>query len=412
MRQRLHYGYVIVACCCLIMGVNVGLVMSCAGIFYQPVSEGLGVSVGTFGLFMSFNYLASTLMLSVAGRMMKRYGSRRMLTLSSAVLGITMMSMSMYQSVWQFYVAGAIIGATMAFLLYLSFPTLVNRWFLSRVGFFIGVCSAASGIGGILFNPVGAWLITTYGWRTTYVVFGLCILFVITPLLALFLRDNPEDKGLEPYGTETEHQTVTSDKGIEYRQAVRMPVFYALIAFAFLMISVSTLNLFLPRYVQGLDFSLEQASLMASAVMVGVTIGKVVLGIINDRLGSHAGVIVSTLLGIAGLGLLLAGSTTYPLVVVGGFLFGWAYAAVTVQTPMLVRSVFGNRDYAQIYSNVSIAFAAGGAIMSGVWGLLADNTSYDFILAVGIVLLLICGVIGWTSSTIYEKKQKALSRCS
>lgn len=408
MKQRLHYGYVIVACCCLIMGVNVGLVMSCAGIFYQPVSEGLGVSVGTFGLFMSFNYLASTLMLSVAGRMMKRYGSRRMLTLSSAVLGITMMSMSMYQSIWQFYVAGAIIGATMAFLLYLSFPTLVNRWFRSRVGFFIGVCSAASGIGGILFNPVGAWLITTYSWRTTYVVFGLCILFVITPLLALFLRDNPEDKGLEPYGTETERQTVTSDKGIEYRQAIRMPVFYALIAFAFLMISVSTLNLFLPRYVQGLDFSLEQASLMASAVMVGVTIGKVVLGIINDRLGSHAGVIVSALLGIAGLGLLLAGSTTYPLVVVGGFLFGWAYAAVTVQTPMLVRSVFGNRDYAQIYSNVSIAFAAGGAIMSGAWGLLADTTSYDFILAVGIVLLLICGVIGWTSSTIYEKKQKAL----
>ena len=270
------------------------------------------------------------------------------------------------------------------------------------------MCSAASDIGGILFNPVGAWLITTYSWRTTYVVFGLCILFVITPLLALFLRDNPEDKGLEPYGTETERQTVTSDKGIEYRQAVRMPVFYALIAFAFLMISVSTLNLFLPRYVQGLDFSLEQASLMASAVMVGVTIGKVVLGIINDRLGSHAGVIVSALLGIAGLGLLLAGSTTYPLVVVGGFLFGWAYAAVTVQTPMLVRSVFGNRDYAQIYSNVSIAFAAGGAIMSGAWGLLADTTSYDFILAVGIVLLLICGVIGWTSSTIYEKKQKAL----
>lgn len=43
-----HYGYVIVLCCCLIMGINVGLVMSCAGIFYHPVSEGLGVSVGTF----------------------------------------------------------------------------------------------------------------------------------------------------------------------------------------------------------------------------------------------------------------------------------------------------------------------------------------------------------------------------
>ena len=58
-----HYGYVIVFCCCLIMGVIVGLVMSCAGIFYKPVSTELGVSVGTFGLYMTFVYALSFLML-------------------------------------------------------------------------------------------------------------------------------------------------------------------------------------------------------------------------------------------------------------------------------------------------------------------------------------------------------------
>lgn len=46
-----HYGYVIVACCFLIMFVIVGLVMSCAGIFYKPVSEELGVDIGKFGLY-------------------------------------------------------------------------------------------------------------------------------------------------------------------------------------------------------------------------------------------------------------------------------------------------------------------------------------------------------------------------
>lgn len=43
---KLHYGYIIVLCCCLIMGINIRLVMSCAGIFYKPVSAELGVSVG------------------------------------------------------------------------------------------------------------------------------------------------------------------------------------------------------------------------------------------------------------------------------------------------------------------------------------------------------------------------------
>jgi hypothetical protein len=51
--QSFHYGYVIVLCMTLIMGVNVGLVMSTAGIFYQPVSTDLGVSVGKLGLYMS-----------------------------------------------------------------------------------------------------------------------------------------------------------------------------------------------------------------------------------------------------------------------------------------------------------------------------------------------------------------------
>lgn len=391
--NKIHYGYVIVLCCCLIMGINVGLVMSCAGIFYQPVSSELGVSVGKFGLYMSFNYLFSTLMLSVAGKLLERFGARLLLTLSSAVLGLVLVGMAFFNAVWQFYIAGGVIGVTLAFLLYLSFPTLVNRWFRTRVGFFIGVCSAASGIGGILFNPVGAYLITTYGWRTTYVIFGAIILLFVTPLLGVLLRNRPEDKGLSPYGQSEQKQAVVSNNGIEYGQAVRMPVFYGMIAFAFLMIAVSTLNLFIPNYVTGLDYTLEEASFAASAVMVGVTFGKVALGMINDR-NSTLGVITTVVCGIAGLSLLLAGQAGIAVIVPGGFLFGWAYAGVTVQTPMLVRAVFGSKHYAQIYSNISIALAAGGALTAGGWGLLADHTSFGFILAAGIVFLTISGSIG------------------
>lgn len=400
---KFHYGYIIVLCCCLIMGVNVGLVMSCAGIFYQPVSEELGVSVGQFGLYMSFNYLTSTLMLSVAGRMLERFSARYLLAASSAVLGLCLVAMGFFNAVWQFYAAGCIIGITLAFLLYLSFPTMVNRWFKSRVGFFIGLCSAASGIGGILFNPVGASLITNYGWRTTYWIFGAVILCVVSPILALLLRDYPQDKGLQPFGaTENTNQTSQNESGVEYAKALKMPVFYGLVVFAFLMISVSTLNLFIPNYITGLNYTLAQASFVASAVMVGVTVGKVALGMINDK-NSVLGVSVTALCGIVGLLLLVSGSIGIAAVVVGGFLFGWAYAGVTVQTPMLVRAVFGNRHYARIYSNVSIALAAGGAITAGGWGLLADYTSFGFIFTLGIVFLVVSGGIGLYALSIRNK---------
>lgn len=389
---RFHYGYVIVFCCCLIMGVIIGLVMSCAGIFYKPVSTELGVSVGSFGLYMTFVYALSFLMLSVAGKLLDQYSARWILTISAAVVGALYMGMSRFTAVWQFYVAGAVLGVSFSFLLYLSYPVLINRWFNTRIGFFVGLCSAASGIGGVVFNPLGGYLIKTYGWRTTYLIFGVIILGGVAPLLGLLLRDYPSDKGLKLFGEKAD-ASAAPKAGMDYSTAVRTPVFYALLVFAFLMISVSTLNLFLPTYITSVGYSVEQSALVASAIMLGVTVGKVALGYINDR-SSLVGVLASTGLGILGLVLLLMGQAGMALMVVGGFLFGWAYAGVTVETALLVRTVFGAKDYSQIFSNISIALALGGAIMAGGWGYLADILDFKLILTAGVVLLILSKIIG------------------
>jgi len=391
-KHSFHYGYVIVFCCCLIMGVIIGLVMSCAGIFYGPVSTELGVSVGDFGLYMTFVYALSFLTLSVAGKLLDKYSARWLLTASAAVVGLLYLGMSQFNAVWHFYVAGAVIGIAFSFLLYLSYPVLINRWFNSRVGLFIGVCSAASGIGGVLFNPFGGYLIQAHGWRTSYLVFGGIILLLVVPVLGLLLRDHPSDMGLKPFGEKAD-ESAAAKIGTDYAVAIRTPVFYALTVFALLMISVSTLNLFLPSYITGVGYSVEQSALVASAIMLGVTIGKVALGYVNDR-SALAGVLASTGLGILGLVLLLMGHAGMALMVVGGFLFGWAYAGVTVETALLVRTVFGAKDYSQIFSNVSIALALGGAVMAGGWGYLSDVLDFKLILRAGIVLLALSMIIG------------------
>lgn len=406
--SRMHYGYVILICCCLMMGVNIGITFSTAGIFYQPVSAALGVKVGTFGLYMSLMYIASTLMLSVAGNMIEKWSARWLLTGSSLLMGGTLLSMAFYNAVWQFYVAGCILGVTVAFLLYLSFPTLINRWFRVRVGLLMGVCSAASGIGGMIFNPIAGHIIESYGWRWAYAGFGLLVILVISPLLGVLLRDYPEDKGLLPVGQTSSAEVKSDDKsrvsdGIEYNRAIRMPLFYAVFLFAFLMMAISTLNLFIPGYVKSLSFSEETAAWAASAVMAGGTVGKLVLGHINDR-NSLLGVLVTTLFGALGLGMIVEGNFALWLVLTGAFLFGWAYAGVTVQTAMLTRSVFGTKDYARIYAIISIALSAGGALASGGWGLFADAAGYPAIFITGIILLLVCTLLG-VFPLLRKKKQ-------
>jgi len=59
-----------------------------------------------------------------------------------------------------------------------------------------------------------------------------------------------------------------------------------------------------------------------------------------------------------------------------------------------VRTIFGSKDYAKIFSSISIALSAGGALMAGGWGYLADLVNFEGILSAGIILLVISGILG------------------
>lgn len=400
-QHHTHYAFIIVLCCCLMMGVNVGLTFSCAGIFYKPLTSDLGISVGSFGLYMSFMYVASSLTLPFAGRLLRRYSARIIFTLASSLNGLSLAAMGLMSKTWEFYAVGALLGVSIAFLLYMSYPTLINRWFHTRMGLMTGICCAASGVGGIIFNPIGAYIITNFGWRMGYFAFGAIALFIVTPLLLWLLRDYPSQLGLQKYGASTNgdatnSSAIKSESGIAYSQAMRMPTFYLIVIFAFIMMGCSTLNLFIPGFVESSGKSLETASLAAAASMLGVTLGKLLLGYINDR-NCMAGVVLCTLGGAAGIVALVIGAAWMGAVLGGSFFFGWCYAGVTVQTAMLTRTVMGSRDYARIYAIVSIALSAGGAFASGGWGLLADAVGYQTTFLIGAILLVLAFLLGYRS---------------
>lgn len=389
-----HYGYVVAACCTLVTMFNIGLVLSCAGIFFVPISEELKVSVGQVAMYLSFNLLASSIMLSFSGQLMEKFGARRMMTLSSIIMGVTLISMSKFDALWQFYLAGAILGITFTFLMYLSFPTIIPRWFNKKVGLMIGIAAAGSSIGGAIFNPVCGILINNYGWRMTYVILGAVILIIVSPVIGIFLRNKPADVGLKPFGESNISARQNANDGYEYRAVLKMPIFYGLFMFGFFMSTTASVFHFIPKYAATLNFSLEQASLAASAAMIGSTIGKVGLGWINDK-SIKLGVLATIGLGIVGLSLMFLGNSGLTVLIGGGFLFGWAYAGVFVQTPLLVRAVFGNKSYSQIYSNISIGLTVSAAIAMAAWGFLAESGGYSAVFAGAIVLLAICGAIGF-----------------
>ena len=401
-RGGFHYAYAIVASCVAITFLPCALVLSCAGIFFTPVSQYFGVATAEFTLYFSVLNIAQMLTLPVAGKLLSRLDARVVLSAAVALCSAGLVGMSLCQAMWQFYVCGAVLGVGVCPLIYLSVPTLVNAWCVKRVGFFVGLCMAFTGIGGVIFNPVGTALINSgaEGWRTAYLVFAAIVAVGTLPFTLFVVRSRPQDKGLLPYGAleggEKDAEAVEAT-GVPATQAMRMPAFFALAAFCGVITLNQTIYQFLAGYAQSFADTMPAiaaaSGVVASAAMGGQAVGKVLLGAVNDR-SVHAGVILGICAGAAGVTLMWLFPVALALLLAGAFLFGVVYAMTTVQTPLLVRTVFGSADYTNIYSRVSMVGSLMSAVAAVLWGLVVDSAGgYPLMFVLGYVCMAACLVL-------------------
>ena len=136
-KSRVHYGFLVLFAICAICFSTVTLSFNTAGIFYTPAGNDLGIDPGTFGTYMSVQYAAMAVFMMFGGKILDRFNARVVLSVCVATVSVGLLSMSTFNELWQFYVAGAFIGAANSILLYLMVPTMIDRWFKERVGFFV-----------------------------------------------------------------------------------------------------------------------------------------------------------------------------------------------------------------------------------------------------------------------------------
>ena len=413
MSKKFHYAYAIVASCIVITCLPCALALSCAGIFFTPVSEYFGVPRASFTLYFSIVNVMMMLTLPMAGNHLSKLDARKVLSGATILVGLGLLGMSMGNSMPWFYVCGAIIGVGIAPLIYLAVPTLINAWCVKNVGFFVGLCMAFTGIGGVIFNPIGTSLIQSgpEGWRLAYRVFGIITLVGTLPFTLFVVRSKPEDKGLLPFGAE---ESASADaataaapaEGVPANVAMKTPAFFALAAFCGIITLNQTIYQFLASYATSFADTLPAiaaaSGVVASAAMAGQAIGKVLLGVINDKsvkLGIFFG------LGCGAVGVLLMWFMPSPLatLLAGAFLFGVVYAMTTVQTPLLVRSVFGSADYTNIYSRISMVGSLMSAVAAVFWSFVIDSPGgFPLMFIGGLMCMAICLV-----TSLFALVQKA-----
>lgn len=213
------------------------LCFSTWGMFQPVVAESLGVPTTAFAMYVTVMYLTMTVASPFAGKLLQSMDIRILLSVSVALVGCAFLLMSFSNTIALFYVAAVMLGLGEITILWLAIPTLINRWFVERAGFFIGLCMAFTGIGGAIWNAVFTALITNgFDFHTLYLIWGVIALVTGLPFTLFCVRNSPEDCGLAPYGASMQASAdgavAAKPAGLSAKFVMKTPMFYAICVFA------------------------------------------------------------------------------------------------------------------------------------------------------------------------------------
>lgn len=389
--KRFHYAWKILAVCCMIQGGAVGTIQNSCGVFYQPVCQDLGFDLSAFTMYTSLRGLAGCLVIPVAVRLLHRLELRALLSGAVLVFSLANFLMGTFSQIWQWYVAAIVQGIASSFLVFVTTPLLLGKWFYKKLGLAIGLSSAFSGIFGIVANPFGSWLIETWGWWSAYFILSAVCFALVAPFTALVVRGSPQEVGLSRLGEgeETEKQPLPSAQGTEFSR-VHPLVCFGLIIFLQLvsMVTMGFIQL-LPAFGTSQGFTRVMAASLPSLAMAGNTAGKFILGAVSDRFGIRPVSVISFALPLVGFALLLAGEgASYP----AAFLVGTSMPAAMVVMPLLIQNVYGVLRYERAYTIVNVLGNLAWAVSTPFFSMLFERHG-NFSGAVICSLLLLCGAL-------------------
>jgi MFS family permease len=230
---------------------------------------------------------------------------------------------------------------------------------------------------------------------TIYFIWGIAALVTSLPFTLLCIRSTPQECGQLPYG-EPENKS-GKPAGIDASKAMKSAVFYACFLFAGLINLLTIVAQQFPSYTKSLTNvpfdALAVGVMMATVMMVAQAVFKLMLGVAADK-NARATFVAAIVTGIAGILLVWFGTGSEAILYTGAAVYGFFFASCVVFVPVFVRQIFGQREYPEIYSRISLFVNIMGAVGPVFWAFLG-SFGYSTLFMVAIVLLVLIFVLGW-----------------
>ncbi|MEO6745228.1 MAG: MFS transporter [Caldimonas sp.] len=202
-RRGIHYSWVIAAVTFLAM-LTTSAALGLPGAMLQPLSREFGWSTDQLSSVFAVRFALFGLLGPFAAVFIARFGLRRVMVAAATFIATAMVLATRVTELWQLFVLwGLVLGCGTGLTALVLGAMVANRWFTTRRGLVVGLLAGSTATGQLLFLPLAAWLIETFGWRYAVIpVFVACI--VVALLVLMLMRDHPKDIGLRSYGESAE----------------------------------------------------------------------------------------------------------------------------------------------------------------------------------------------------------------
>jgi MFS family permease len=379
-RRNIHYGWAMVALTFFTALITAGAV-GAPGVFIVPLQHEFGWSTAEISSALSIRFILFGLMAPFAAALLNRYGLRNV-TLAAQVVVVSalLLSLGMTQ-VWHLVALwGVVIGLGTGMTALVLGATVATRWFTERRGLVVGVLTASTATGQLVFLPLLAKITDQYGWRVGLSL--MCVLLgVSASAVLLIMRDRPSDLGLRPYGDKSSEPLAVAPATRApimaaalgtLRDASQSRVFWILFA-TFFICGASTNGLVQVHLIpMCLDFGIPQVQAASLLAAMGIFdfVGTIVSGWLSDRYDNRW--LLFWYYGLRGLSLLFLPFTDFSFYGLSLFamFYGLDWIATVPPTVKLTVTRFGreraNLVFGWIFAGhqMGAAFAAFGAGLS------------------------------------------------
>ncbi|MBK7168707.1 MAG: MFS transporter [Gammaproteobacteria bacterium] len=394
---KFFHGWWLVGVGFLLQGVVVGIVSYSYGIVLTPIAGEFSAS----RFEMMLGVTACTLVAGVSspffGVAMDRYPLRRIASVGVLLLGSGLLLLSVVQTLWQVTLVYALfMGPAMVLMGTLLVGVLLARWFSRRRGTAMGVAALGTSACGLVLPPLLQYGIDMEGWRTMLQLLGIGVLGVLLPLAWLLVADHPHLRGLAPdgaTGTLPSPQTGAVPSGSSTREIFAQRNFWMIAAVCGVLFSVyaSLLSNLVP-FATGLGFGGEQAALLISVIAMFGMLGKLLFGVIADRIELRLGLGAAIVLLLLGLAIYGVGNSYLHLLVASVFV-GIAAGGMLPVWGSLMAVLFGTANYGRamgLMSPVMMPLVVFGSPFAGwIFDVTGDYTLAFTVFGVALLVALL-----------------------